>query len=50
MHLIMNDFDRKVTPELGLLGFDVIARPAKSNGNGSAPNLDGGPTPAGPEA
>jgi hypothetical protein len=46
MHLIMNDFDRKVTPELGLWGFDVIARPAKSNGNGSAPISTAGLRPA----
>jgi hypothetical protein len=50
VHLVMNDFDRKVTPELGLWGYDVIARPAKANGNGSDPELEGSPTSAEPAA
>jgi hypothetical protein len=36
-YLLVTKFDRKVTPELGLWGFDVIARPAKASGNGEIP-------------
>ncbi len=45
-YLLVTKFDRKVTPELGLWGSDVIARPAKASGNGTEPALDGGPIPA----
>jgi len=46
-YLLVTKFDRKVTPELGLWGYDVIARPAKSsNGDGEVP-ADGGVTPGG---
>ncbi len=34
-YLLVTQFERKVTPELGLWGYDVIARPAKPNGNGN---------------
>ena len=35
--LLVTRFDRKVTPELGLWGYDVIARPPRPNGNGTTP-------------
>ena len=47
VHLLVTKFDRKVTPELGLWGFDVIARPAKSSNGDGEVSADGGVTPGG---
>ncbi len=36
-YLLVTKFDRKVTPELGLWGFEVVARPGKATKNGDTP-------------
>ena len=37
MFLLITRFDRKVTPELGLWGYNVMVRTTNASGNGDTP-------------